>query len=286
MNRNKNNASLKEELSLYSEDQIPTMEKCGDPKLQRLFELKRILVLTDYPMDFYAVAANPQLYGYNIECEVCLVDFTTDTYEILPWIDIYAGLEENGTESNGDMHNGASLDGKPGSIWKDLELEKYKKSVVKDEHGLKVHFLISNEPYNICIPETSRLYRGTIKQCACLWARKLGYDIPLQNVFFSDHRVSSYKLIMSFCTKLYYECQKFDPEQACQCGLDTSALKPVQPKAPDTFRNEWMQGKITVAPLSEENIKNLTQIAGAETAEAFKKAIENLNVAGKGNQSE
>ena len=99
MNRNKNVASLKEELFFYNEDQIPTMEKCGDPRLQRLFGMKRILVLTDYHTDFYAVAENPRLYDYNIECEVCLVDFTTDTYETLPWIDIYAGSEEDGTES-------------------------------------------------------------------------------------------------------------------------------------------------------------------------------------------
>ena len=275
MNRNKNVASMKEELSLYSEDQIPTMEKCGDPRLQRLFAMKKILVLTDYHTDFYAVAENPHLYGYNIECEVCLVDFTTDTYEILPWIDIYAGSEESGTESKDDMHNGASLDGRAGGIWKDLDLEKYKKSVVKDEQGLKVHFLISNEPYHICIPETSRLYRGTIKQCACLWARKLGYDIPVQNVFFSHKRVSSFNLIMSFCTKLYYECQKFDPEQASQCGLGTSKTK-AAPTTPDTFRDDWLRGNTTVEPLSEKAMQNLTTMAGEETAQAFGNAIDEL----------
>ena len=282
----KNSGKLNKKISPKTDEHVSTMEKCNDPKLQHLFELKQILVLSDYHMDFYEVAENPHLYGYNIECEVCLVDFTTDSYEILPWIDIYAGVEENGTESEDDMHNGASLDGKPSSIWKKLTLEDYKKSIVEDEHGMKVHFLSKANNYHVCIPETSRLYKDTIKQCARLWARLHDLNIPMQNIFFFHGRVSFYDSIASFCMELYHDCQKCNPEQACQYKLDTSELKDAQPKAPDTFRDEWMQGKITTAPLSEENIQNLTRIAGAETAEAFKKAIEDLNAAGKGNQSE
>ena len=275
MNRNKNATSLNDEVIPHLEKQNATMEKCNDPKLRRLFELEQILVLSDYHMDFYAVAENPALFGYNIECEVCLVDFLNDSYKILPWIDIYAGKAEDGTESNKDMHNGAALDGRSGGIWKDLDLNEYKQQIARGENDLKVYFL-SKEDYHICIPETSRLYRETIKQCASLWARQLGNNIPVKNVFFSKKRVSSYESITAFCWDLYHQCQTFDPELASLYGFDTTALKDCRQAGPNSFRSDFMNGEITVAPLTEENKQNLKTLAGDETAQAFINLIEEL----------
>ncbi|MCR4575838.1 MAG: hypothetical protein K5787_18930 [Lentisphaeria bacterium] len=220
-------------------------ETLKNEAIQKLRNKKHILLLGDYHTDFWQLAADPAMYGFNIECEVTHVDFTKNTVEVLQWIDIYAG------KGNINKHHDGRV------------------LTVTGHDGLEVEFVMKDN-YVLCYPECTKLYADTLKECARLWAKINKIDVATDGIFFGANR---YENPDEICEKLYEESQKICPEQAVANGFDTSEIQAVPPHEEKSTEID----DITIQPLTEEQIKQIAELSDPETAQKFVDAINKNN---------
>ncbi|MBR2002656.1 MAG: hypothetical protein IKK39_07330 [Thermoguttaceae bacterium] len=183
-----------------------------------LFRTGDWVFIGDYHDDFYQLAADPRLYGYNIECELKVGNQTETT--ILPWIDIYAGREESADDADGQATNTAS--GFEGGNQPSGAAESL--IVVEAKDGApKIVFApaVDERHVNVCYPQTGRLFGKTVRECARAWAEINGFSVPLDRVVVCPNRVLGFFrrfLDVRFTANEFID---LNPELAVEWGLAT-----------------------------------------------------------------
>jgi len=178
------------------------------------------LFLSDYHADFYQLALDPEIYGYNIECEVWLGNLKGGTR--LPWIDIYAGREESADDADGQATNTASgfEGGNQPSDGADSLI------VVEAKDGApKIVFkpAVDERHVNVCYPQTGRLFGKTVRECARAWAEVNGFSIPLDRVVVCTSRAFADDGASIDEATFFGEFIDLNPELAAEWGLATEA---------------------------------------------------------------
>ena len=171
--------------------------------------------ISDYHTDFYQLAVDPQIYGYNIECEVWVGNLKGGTR--LPWIDIYAGQEESdddgqATKTASGFEGGNQPSNDAGSL-----------VVVEAKDGApKIVFkpAIDERHVNVCYPQKGRLFGKKVRECARAWAKLNGYSIPLERVVVCTNRAFADDEAIDEAA-FFGEFVKLNPELAVEWGLAT-----------------------------------------------------------------
>lgn len=242
-------------------------------EVKHLFRTGDWVFIGDYHDDFYQLAADSRLYGYNIECELKVGNQTETT--ILPWIDIYAGREESADDADGQatktasgFEGGNQPSGDAGSL-----------IVVEAKDGApKIVFkpAVDERHVNVCYPQTGRLFGKTVRECARAWAEINGFSVPLDRVVVCPNRWLGF-LDVNFTANEFID---LNPELAVEWGLATE--EELFPRLAEEARRREEASRIpqikgvTVAP---EVLEQLRQNMSPEQFAQTLAWIESMNAA-------
>ncbi len=246
-------------------------------EVKRLFRTGDWVFIGDYHDDFYQLAADPRLYGYNIECELKVGNQTETT--ILPWIDIYAGLDESEADLDGQATKTAS--GFEGGNQPSGDADSL--IVVEAKEGApKIVFkpAVAETDANLCYAQTGGLRMKTIRECARAWAEVNGFSIPLDRVVVCTSRAFADDGASIDEATFFGEFIDLNPELAAEWGLATEAelfprLAEEARRREEASRIPQIKG-VTVAP---EVLEQLRQNMSPEQFAQTLAWIESTNAA-------
>ena len=247
-------------------------------EVKHLFRTGDWVFIGDYHDDFYQLAADPRLYGYNIECELKVGNQTETT--ILPWIDIYAGLDESEADLDGQATKTAS--GFEGGNQPSGDADSL--IVVEAKDGApKIVFkpAVAETDANLCYAQTGGLRMKTVRECARAWAEINGFSVPLDRVVVCPNR-----WLDGFFRRfldVHFTANEFidlNPELAVEWGLATEAelfprLAEEARRREEASRIPQIKG-VTVAP---EVLEQLRQNMSPEQFAQTLAWIESMNAA-------
>ncbi|MBP3531021.1 MAG: hypothetical protein J6K25_07560 [Thermoguttaceae bacterium] len=274
MKTNKQDAK-NSQAQLQNRDAASSNERRLFEELKRRFQTNDDWIfISDYHADFYQLALDPEIYGYNVECEVWVGGPNGGTR--LPWIDIYAGQEESDADADGQATNTAS--GFEGGNQPSGAAESL--IVVETKDGApKIVFdpAVDERQVNVCYPQTGRLFGKTVRECARAWAEIKGYSVPLERVVvctanpFEDDEVDE--------TTFFNEFVALNPELAVKWGFAPEDL--FERRAEEARQREEASRipQITGVNVSPEVLEQMRQNMSPEQFAQTLAWIESMNAA-------